>query len=400
MKRRLLFFILSVSLYVIGVVAILAISHRLAASHFVKIDFWVGLVVVIILFIVLDKWPRQSYKFILRAVSIIMLATGITLIFLSQNIQLWENPPWNPSVFGAGVSITALGMALLLAFWQRNRAQAEGSSPLSRKSSRSRFREIGNLFSEVSGKHAIMVLGLLCTVFLLIIFLLLQHFIPSVLQLDAKWIVVTLIPLVLALIIGGYVKVIKGFGFELEASIEEPVITIDLEARRALTSLPPFEKRRIRDLERMSRNQKRRIARLRFSAGRPNYYDASAVSQYMRELPNLEYFEVLSPSGMFLCLIPVDYFKLNEEIIMERIDDFIIALEANTILDEYRQDVTTLSVQAEQRIVDVLEILRIHATDTAIVLDTRGSAVGIVRTSDIEKRIADEVLLAAKRKKK
>lgn len=85
---------------------------------------------------------------------------------------------------------------------------------------------------------------------------------------------------------------------------------------------------------------------------------------------------------------------------MERIDDFIIALEENAILDEYRQDVTTLSVQAGQRIVDVLEILRIHATDTAVVLDTRGSAVGIVRTSDIEKRIADEVLLAAKRKKK
>ena len=120
----------------------------------------------------------------------------------------------------------------------------------------------------------------------------------------------------------------------------------------------------------------------------------------MWELQNLEYFEIINPNEMFLCLIPIHIFKRNEDVIREEIENFIIALEENLILDEYRQDAITFTIQAEQRIIDVLELLRTQGIEIAVVLDAKGSALGIIRISDIEKHIADEVLLAAKRKKK
>jgi hypothetical protein len=403
MGNRKLFFSLLVLFYIIGVVIVQAVSGDFAIRYFLQIEFWIGLVVAVLIAVALDRWPRQSYSFIMRLVPIIVLAIGFTLIFLSEHVSLWANPPWEPSVFGAGVSVTALGIAFLFAFWPRHITQqtsARVRNPRLRRTGNSKLARIRNSVNEIIGKHTIVMLGLILTFLLLIAFLLIQHFFPSILQLDVKWIVVAVIPLIVSLILGGYIRVIRGFGFELETRIEEPIVTIDLEARMALTSLPPVEKQRFRALERMSQNQKSRITRLRFLSGRRSYYSAMVVDQYMWQLPNLEYFEVLNPNGTFVCLIPIHMFKLNEEIMREEIDNFIIALEENLVLDEYRQDAITLSVRTDQRIIDVLETLRAHGTEIAVVLDAKRSALGIIKTIDIERRIADEVLVIAKRKKK
>lgn len=252
----------------------------------------------------------------------------------------------------------------------------------------------------ILGRHTLLVYGLVATLVLLVIFILLQYFFPAVLNLDVKWIAVSVVPLLLALIAGGYVRIIKGFGIELETRIEEPIVSLDLRATDALTLLKGLEKQRIRDLDRLSKDQRKRIARLTFFSGRRGYYDAYVIAQYLYSLPNLEYFEILSRDGTFLCFLPTGLFKIEEEILKDELFQFVTALESNKILDLYSANAITFVVKTDQSIIDVLRMLRSYVLDLAVVTDINGTVVGIVKLSDIEKRIADEVLLARKLGKK
>lgn len=403
MNGRILFYLLlAVLVYLAGVQIVNALSGRPLFIDINTAYFWSGLVLVIILSIVFNLWPRKSREYAMAVVPFVMLAFGITLIFLSQVESLWTNPPWNPSVFGAGVSVSALGMALLIAFWprvspkpneisQNNRMHLHNSNPQLSKA---------QIAKNILRRHTLLVYGLVATLVLLVIFILLQYFFPAVLNLDVKWIAVSVVPLLLALIAGGYVRIIKGFGIELETRIEEPIISLDLRATDALTLLKGLEKQRIRDLDRLSKDQRKRIARLTFFSGRRGYYDANVIAQYLYSLPNLEYFEILSRDGTFLCFLPIGLFKIEEEILKDELFQFVTALESNKILDLYSANAITFVVKTDQSIIDVLRMLRSYVLDLAVVTDINGTVVGIVKLSDIEKRIADEVLLARKLGKK
>ena len=69
-------------------------------------------------------------------------------------------------------------------------------------------------------------------------------------------------------------------------------------------------------------------------------------------------------------------------------------------MDTYGPDAIAFTIKAKQSIVDVLDTLRSTGVEVAVVLDSEGAVSGVIRTSDIEKRIADEVILAVKRRKK
>jgi len=52
---------------------------------------------------------------ILLVISIIIFVVGILFIILAYYPACWINPPYNVSVFGAGVSVIAVGLAFLFA---------------------------------------------------------------------------------------------------------------------------------------------------------------------------------------------------------------------------------------------------------------------------------------------
>jgi len=402
MNRRILFYLLlAVFVYLAGVQIVNALSGRPLFSDINTAYFWSGLVLVIILSIVFNLWPRKSREYAMAVVPFVMLAFGITLIFLSQVESLWTNPPWNPSVFGAGVSVSALGMAFLIAFWPRVSPKTNEISQNDRRHLHNSNPQLSKaqMAKNIHGRHTLQY-GLVATLVLLVIFILLQYFFPAVLTLDVKWIAVSVVPLLLALIAGGYVRIIKGFGIELETRIEEPIVSLDLRATDALTLLKGLKKQRIRDLDRLSKDQRKRIARLTFFSGRRGYYDAYVIEQYLYSLPNLEYFEILSSDGTFLCFLPTRLFKIEEEILKDELFQFVTALQNNKTLDLYSANAITFVVKTDQSIIDVLRMLRSYVLDLAVVTDINGTVVGIVKLSDIEKRIADEVLLARKLGKK
>ncbi len=53
---------------------------------------------------------------------------------------------------------------------------------------------------------------------LLVLFIFLQHYYPSILTLDAKWIAISLLPILFAFLQKGFINKIKAFGIELEVN--------------------------------------------------------------------------------------------------------------------------------------------------------------------------------------
>jgi hypothetical protein len=379
MLRRVLTRFLPPIAYVVVLVILLAATGQLEFASFGRVDFLVGLLISIGIGIAIERWPRRFYAYALGFVIVVLFGFGIFLINFSRNTSFWDNnPPWNPSVLGAGVSITALACAFLFASWPLFRAHRNGGNTHTLPNSQINGPALTNI-QDIIRNHQILILGLAVTFILLMIFIILQQFAPSAMQLDGKWIVVAAIPIILALIVGGYIKVIKGFGFELEVWTKKPVVTaLDLKAGEFHRPTPRgIMKDTVNYLESLSVDHKRRITRLQF--------------------------EVVGPRGAFICLIPVGLFYFGKERHEANIDElrrFIQSLEDNFVMQLYGNDAVSFRIPANLSIIDVLELLYSQGVIAAVVENSRGSIIGVIYLSDIEKRIVNEVILEAKRKKK
>ena len=220
----------------------------------------------------------------------------------------------------------------------------------------------------------------------------------AILNLDAKWLIVAVAPIIVALFIGGYITKFKGFGVEIESKVANPVSTIDLDATEAFTTLSGREEKSSLDyLFQIPVARRRRISRLVFYARRQGYYSPGIISEYIYELPHLKYFEVRIQPDKFMCLIPVRVFKSDNEINHSNLEQFIRSLENETILLVYADYVITVSVKIDQSLIDVLGILRRTNQSIAAVLDDNSNVMGMVTTRNVEKRIADAVLSAKQR---
>ncbi len=403
MKRRIVSsIIVAVASYAVVLVIINLLYGRPVLTDINSSTFWMGLTflvpVTVVIILARNLWPQRSLEYLLKVVPIALLVIGIAMIFLSRNESLWIDPSWNPSVLGSGVSVTALGMTLLTVFWPRQAATDNVKRParVSHRDNRLTRNKTGTAIGSLFNRHMILFVGSIASLLLLIIFMILTYFFPTPMGLDIKWVLVSLIPILLALIGGGYIKIFRGFGIEIETRITEPVSLLDLDATEAYTILPDIKKRGLDALWRLSQRQRNRMARLTFTARRRRYYSPDVMHEHFNALPNLQYFEILDTDSKFICLLPVSLFKENEEVNTEKLHEFVRAVENDTVLNTYRRDAITLAVTLNQSVIEVLHMLRRRREEIAVVIDMNGLVLGIIKTTDIEKRIADEVLRAKK----
>ena len=119
-------------------------------------------------------------------------------------------------------------------------------------------------------QHTALAIGAICSIGLLGTFFWFQHDSSKILNLESRWLITAGVPLLAALIVGGYIKSFKGFGVELEASLNKPVTNIELTATEAMEQVEGDEKRSIGYLDRLREQQKRKmhvqVAILRFWA--------------------------------------------------------------------------------------------------------------------------------------
>lgn len=242
-----------------------------------------------------------------------------------------------------------------------------------------------------------LLIGIGSTILLLVIFIIFQSLDASFLKLPIHWLALALLPALFSLIIGGYISKFKGFGVELESAIQAPVTSLDLTASDALADIPGDEKRSMTYLDNMSRSKANSIRWLLFTSGKRDYYGEWAVNEYLRRLPNLEFFEIRSKSGEIICFIPIEAFKNNiqdmdDQFDSDRIRSFIEAINEDRVASEFADLSITLRIQSNAGLVDVLKRMRSENTKLAAVISETGRYIGVVFARDIESRIADSVL--------
>lgn len=243
--------------------------------------------------------------------------------------------------------------------------------------------------------HKPLVIAFIISALLLIAFFTLQHNEAKILALDSKWIAISLLPILVVLLIGGYIKSFKGFGIELEGRLNNPVTSVSLTATDAAEELAGDEKRSLNYLHMLAergRPHNRYISRLIFIQGRRNYYSAEIISEYMRVLSGLKYFEVREESGDFIALIPVSRFKQRNEVDLELVHSFISSLEDRILFPLFQPGAIRNKVNEGTSLVDALREIRKQNIAYIAVVSDENSFVGLLNARDIEKRIADEVL--------
>lgn len=116
----------------------------------VWISLLIGGIVVIIFTWVFQTWRRRVISFISILVPYSLISLGVIVIMLSRVTTLWVNPPWNPGVLGAGVSVAALGIAFLALFY-RSRPNEQRQNQENVPELTEEMAALSNKFNELEG---------------------------------------------------------------------------------------------------------------------------------------------------------------------------------------------------------------------------------------------------------
>lgn len=222
------------------------------------------------------------------------------------------------------------------------------------------------------------------------------------LNLDAKWIIVSAIPLAVALIYSGRVKSVKGFGIEVDLALDAPK-NQDIIKPLEVLSLDAVDKNSLSDLAEMKRKGRIYARCIRMVLGFPRY-EKFVLERYLKELPEIRHVLIVDVEGRFECLLynivgqslqmarkPEDLFaegeisdlieavkkgeygKFGNHVIQESI------LETDSLLDAYRMMGTVIQGR--------------FANDQILpVIDSDRFLKGYVSKRDLQARIADEVV--------
>ncbi len=247
-------------------------------------------------------------------------------------------------------------------------------------------------------KQKVLIIGSGISLVLIFVLGYLQSVDSKFLNLPSHWIAVAVIPVLISLFVGGFIKRFKGFGVELEADLQKPVASLGLTAADAVESVEGDEKKTHEELEKLSPKEKLSIRRLIFKSDRKNYYEPYSIGMYISRLPNLEYFEVQNKSGAIICLIPKSTFVETTleppyiKIDSNKLGMFVQAIENDEVPGTFVDSAITLKVSNDQSLVNVLKRMRIENVEFAPVIGAKENYLGVVFAKDIERKIADSVL--------
>ena len=122
-------------------------------------------------------------------------------------------------------------------------------------------------------EHMLVVVSGLLSIGLFGLFISLHIKNSKFLTIDSKWLLISGLPILIALIVGGYIHKFKGFGIELETSLKNPIGQVNLIATDVLESISGRDKGSISSVEKLPSSELIKYHRLSFVNGKRNYYD-------------------------------------------------------------------------------------------------------------------------------
>jgi hypothetical protein len=247
-------------------------------------------------------------------------------------------------------------------------------------------------------RHRLLLISLLLSIGLLVTFLTFQYYELKVLNLDIKWIILSGIPILIGLFVGGYIKSFKGFGLELESNLKEP-IPLSVVSKIDMTDSPGINKQSLELLYNLTDTKRNKIYRLRFINGKSGYYDDYAIQEHYRVLSHLIYIEIVNTNGEFQYLIHSSKLRINNELNYERITQFIRAIETENIEKLFPDAISDFILTTDTIIDAYKKITKSHQSKQLIVtkeilpiLNEKHRMIGTVDKQSLEKKITEEVI--------
>ncbi len=243
-------------------------------------------------------------------------------------------------------------------------------------------------------KQMIVLIGAVVSLAIFIALLILQGTNSSILNLESRWLMLAGVPLLIALIVGGYIHKFKGFGLEIETRLQNKIRKSELQALDALEQVEGQDKGTMSFLYDSHPEELARKERLILYSGRSGYYGSYALKEYLERLINVKYIEIRHPQGKFHFLIPASFFKREEILNSDFLDRFIHALAEGNLLPEIEAEAELDFVKTSDGLIAILPKVRDSKHGWLPVLSKDRQLEGVVTKEVIESQIADEVISA------
>ena len=199
----------------------------------------------------------------------------------------------------------------------------------------------------------------------------------------------------------GILKTFKGFGIELETNLSEK-IELNLIGLAECLPSPDLLKDTRSALKMLTLEQKLKTERLQFKYRIQDYYNSSVVLEYINELPNLKYFEIIDKERRFIALIPSRKFQKSEQYNEDRtnqgIELLISSIENGNISDTF-SDVITHTIRKEDTLLVALKRFNdsnqgktVEGDQILPVVDIDNKMIGLTRKIKLTEKIAEQVL--------
>ncbi len=178
---------------------------------------------------------------------------------------------------------------------------------------------------------------------------------PTLLDIDVKWLIVAAIPIILALIIGRFITRFRFGGFDVELAAGGPIIEHE-EVFEILQPLGVLPKSELDFLQGMSHEDKIKANVLLFEIGRPDYYHEGSIMEYLRQLPNVQFFMIVNKAQRLVAIIYI-YRSVFLNQGFGPVDRFIQMLEQGVVPQGFGPIVTG-RISPRARIIDAYRRLK------------------------------------------
>ncbi len=242
------------------------------------------------------------------------------------------------------------------------------------------------------------ILLVLAFFFILGIFIAIHAWMKNEFKVEASWVGVAVIPLIIWLVTAGQLSEFGGFGLNLKL---RDATTVPLSR---LASEGTFETEPVLADEKASPDKigeyiEKKLEALSFELGREGYYDPGVVRDYLTRLGKNDFFRYvifLREDDSFAGLIPVKMLfeeldnKERRGLIEDRWQYFVRLIEVKA-LDELR-GVVTVSVEKDSSKGEALHAMAKHDLPQLPVVDRDGRFVGVVDQAKLANSVLIEFL--------
>ena len=211
------------------------------------------------------------------------------------------------------------------------------------------------------------------------------------LSLESRWLAVAGIPILVALLAGGFISKFKGFGIELDGELRQPidkgylteVPELLLQASDIAEQAGEIAKASLDQLHQLAPEKREKVKLLRFLMQR--HYVPEVIQEYFHALPDLQFLEIRDRNDVLRCILP------KQAINATNIQAFVDALREATVPQDFRPVSVKIPILSKDNLLVAIEKLRNSGLESLPVLDGT-KVVGVLNRSSAFERLADALV--------